>query len=337
VIPISAVWSCHGRVSVLFGVGSDAGRAGRLGFDGGAGLLSPAMLSNRLTLHAASATRRGVCTLIQSWLVTHARKHIDRAGSAPAAARRNARSISAGGQDQQRRRNHARIRLKCATRVRMLRLQPERTQMFLQHPLGTRWSLRVPRGRRPARQRSPSRGAPPDAVPHIDTTSSSNKTPGAGLPARGPVADHDIQSPCARRHGIESADSGCSRYGSAAPGFDLRDQPGAGTGWRGNRLAAMRRCCAADAGSNPRVPSNSISAPRRMLALGSIIAGRHPCDMPLPERTSSGRPRSRARLRHALTAGWCMPRRMAARETLRSGQHGMKDPDSDEGRSVEDC
>ena len=41
--------------------------------------------------------------------------------------------------------------------------------------------------------------------------------------------------------------------------------------------------------------------------------------MPEPERTSSGSPaRSRSRLSAALTAGWYMPRRSAARDTLRS-------------------
>ena len=41
--------------------------------------------------------------------------------------------------------------------------------------------------------------------------------------------------------------------------------------------------------------------------------------MPEPERTSSGSPdSSRSRLRAAETAGWYIPNRMAARETLRS-------------------
>ena len=41
--------------------------------------------------------------------------------------------------------------------------------------------------------------------------------------------------------------------------------------------------------------------------------------MPLPERTKIGSPdKSRKRLRAVETAGWCMPRRTAARDTLRS-------------------
>lgn len=57
-----------------------------------------------------------------------------------------------------------------------------------------------------------------------------------------------------------------------------------------------------------------------MVALGSIM--RRPASvgtMPLPERTSKGScAKLRKRLSDALTAGWCIPSRMAARETLRS-------------------
>jgi len=57
-----------------------------------------------------------------------------------------------------------------------------------------------------------------------------------------------------------------------------------------------------------------------MLALGSIM--REPASVgtrPPPARTNKGSwAKSRSRLSDALTAGWCMPRRTAARETLRS-------------------
>ncbi|MNT07835.1 hypothetical protein D3C72_1425540 [compost metagenome] len=82
----------------------------------------------------------------------------------------------------------------------------------------------------------------------------------------------------------------------------------------------MRKVVAADCGSKPRASENSISAARRMLAAGSIM--RSPASvgtMPEPDRTSSGSPdSSRRRFSAAETAGWYMPRRMAARETLRS-------------------
>ena len=57
-----------------------------------------------------------------------------------------------------------------------------------------------------------------------------------------------------------------------------------------------------------------------MLAVGSIIRSAASVGtMPEPERTSSGSPdSSRSRLSADDTAGWYMPRRMAARETLRS-------------------
>jgi hypothetical protein len=41
--------------------------------------------------------------------------------------------------------------------------------------------------------------------------------------------------------------------------------------------------------------------------------------MKAPDRTKRGSPEAlRKRFKHALTAGWCMPSRMAALETLRS-------------------
>ena len=57
-----------------------------------------------------------------------------------------------------------------------------------------------------------------------------------------------------------------------------------------------------------------------MLALGSIIRSAASVGTIVePERTSKGSPaKSRRRLSDALTAGWCMPSRMAALETLRS-------------------
>ena len=57
-----------------------------------------------------------------------------------------------------------------------------------------------------------------------------------------------------------------------------------------------------------------------MLALGSSMRSAVSVGtMPEPERTNKGSPaKSRKRLSDALTAGWCMPRRMAAFETLRS-------------------
>jgi hypothetical protein len=73
-------------------------------------------------------------------------------------------------------------------------------------------------------------------------------------------------------------------------------------------------------GSNPRASENSPSAARRMLAAGSTMRRAASVgSMPAPERTSSGSPeRSRSRLSALDTAGWCMPSRMAALDTLRS-------------------
>jgi len=73
-------------------------------------------------------------------------------------------------------------------------------------------------------------------------------------------------------------------------------------------------------GSNPRASENSASALRRISAAGSTMRSAASVGtMVLPERTSSGSPESsRRRLSAADTAGWCMPRRMAALDTLRS-------------------
>ena len=72
--------------------------------------------------------------------------------------------------------------------------------------------------------------------------------------------------------------------------------------------------------SSVRASANRACAARRMSALGSIM--RRPASvgtMPAPERTSKGSPAISLRRRRAAdTAGWCMPRRSAARDTLRS-------------------
>lgn len=85
-------------------------------------------------------------------------------------------------------------------------------------------------------------------------------------------------------------------------------------------LAAMRKVWRELTGSKPRASENSDSAARRMLALGASMG--RPASvgtMPAPERTKSGSPASsRSFLSDALTAGWYLPRRMAAFETLRS-------------------
>ena len=82
----------------------------------------------------------------------------------------------------------------------------------------------------------------------------------------------------------------------------------------------MRKVWVAVCGSKPRASLNKTSAERRMLALGSIMRRAASVGtMPEPDRTSNGSPdNSRSRLSAAETAGWYMPRRMAARETLRS-------------------
>ena len=82
----------------------------------------------------------------------------------------------------------------------------------------------------------------------------------------------------------------------------------------------MRKPLRAVCGSNTRSSLNSSSAARRMLAAGSTMRRAWSVGTMLaPERTKSGSPESsRRRLSMADTAGWCMPRRTAARETLRS-------------------
>ena len=74
------------------------------------------------------------------------------------------------------------------------------------------------------------------------------------------------------------------------------------------------------AGSNPLASLNNMLDARKILADGSSM--RSPASVgtiPAPERTKIGSPAStRRRLSAALTAGWYIPRRMAARETLRS-------------------
>ena len=64
---------------------------------------------------------------------------------------------------------------------------------------------------------------------------------------------------------------------------------------------------------------------RRSASRSSVVAGPSNCIavsvgvMALPARTSSASPvRARRRRSWALTCGWLLPRRMAARETLRS-------------------
>ena len=88
---------------------------------------------------------------------------------------------------------------------------------------------------------------------------------------------------------------------------------------RKQQAASWKVFCAKGA-SKPRASEKSICAARKMLALGSIMRRAASVGtMPGPERTKSGSPaKSRRRLSDALTAGWCMPKRMAALETLRS-------------------
>ena len=224
------------------------------------------------------------------------------------------------------------IRLKWATRALMLRCRPRVQQCSSITPLAPGWMGRARRGRPPARRPGPSRGAARMSLGH------------QGTPPRRPAARR-VQV-IRRRSQLPMTIVALRQLGAVvgvAERLDLdpamrRAGPGGCATSRGK--TAVQVVAGGDAeggawrvaGSKPRIGEQHLGAAQDAGAgldhaqpgLGGHHAGRR-----AHQRRIAGVAQA---LQRGLTAGWCMPSRMAARRRCaRSARYAR--PGSDAGRS----